>query len=111
MGAMMKTRKSCVVLAFLLAFAFAAQPSTAQGKAAPVKSLRVYLFDCGLIKGLTAKDYSLKKKDVKNTDMVVPCYLIVHPKGTLMWDVGLIPDSAFKGDKPVSQSDGSETTS
>ena len=30
--------------------------------------------------------------------MVVPCYLIVDPKGTLMWDVGMIPDSAFKGD-------------
>ena len=25
-----------------------------------------------------------------------------------MWDVGLIPDSAFKGDKPVTQSDGAE---
>jgi hypothetical protein len=94
---MMKTRKSCVVLVFLLAFACAAQPPSAQGKAAPVKSLRVYLFDCGLIKGLTATDYSLKKEDVKNTDMVVPCYLIVHPKGTLMWDVGLIPTARLKG--------------
>jgi N-acyl homoserine lactone hydrolase len=108
---MMKTRKSRVALVFLLAFSFAAKPSTAQGKAAPVKSLRVYLFDCGLIKGLTAKDYSLKKEDVKNTDMVVPCYLIVHPKGTLMWDVGLIPDSAFKGPGPVTESQGSMTIS
>jgi N-acyl homoserine lactone hydrolase len=108
---MMKTRKSCAALVFLLAFAFAAQPCTAQGKAAPVKSLRVYLFDCGLIKGLTAKDYSLKKEDVNNTDMVVPCYLIVHPKGTLMWDVGLIPDSAFKGAGPVTESEGSMTIS
>jgi glyoxylase-like metal-dependent hydrolase (beta-lactamase superfamily II) len=40
---------------------------------------------------------------VKNADMVVPCYLIVHPKGTLMWDVGVIPDSAFKGGKPVTE--------
>jgi glyoxylase-like metal-dependent hydrolase (beta-lactamase superfamily II) len=37
-------------------------------------------------------------------DFFVPCYLVVHPKGTLMWDVGVIPDSAFKGDgKPVTQ--------
>jgi N-acyl homoserine lactone hydrolase len=76
-----------------------------------VPSLRVYLFDCGLIKGEDPLEYGLNKGDVKNTDMVVPCYLIVHPKGTLMWDVGLIPDSAFKGNTPVSRSDGSETTS
>ena len=61
----------------------------------------MYLFDCGLIKGENPIEYGLNKGDVKNADMVVPCYLIVHPKGTLMWDVGVIPDSAFKGDKPV----------
>jgi N-acyl homoserine lactone hydrolase len=84
--------------------------SFAQKIAAPVNSLRVYLFDCGLIKGENPTEYGLNKGDVKNTDMVVPCYLIVHPKGTLMWDVGLIPDSAFKGDKPVISSDGSESS-
>jgi N-acyl homoserine lactone hydrolase len=85
-------------------------PLPAQKIAAPVNSLRVYLFDCGLIKGENPAEYGLNKGDVKNTDMVVPCYLIVHPKGTLMWDVGLIPDSAFKGDKPVISSDGSESS-
>ena len=74
-------------------------------------SLRVYLFDCGLIKGEQPKGYGLKNEDVKNTDMVVPCYLIVHPKGTLMWDVGLIPDSEFTGDEPVTHSQGSESIS
>ena len=76
-----------------------------------MKSLRVYLFDCGLIKGENPLEYGLNKGDVKNTDMVVPCYLIVHPKGTLMWDVGLIPDSAFQGDKPVTKGDGSDAMS
>jgi glyoxylase-like metal-dependent hydrolase (beta-lactamase superfamily II) len=28
--------------------------------------------------------------------MVTPCFLIVHPRGSLMWDTGEIPDSAFK---------------
>jgi N-acyl homoserine lactone hydrolase len=27
----------------------------------------------------------------------VPCYLVVHPKGTLMWDVGVIPDAQVNG--------------
>ena len=29
--------------------------------------------------------------------MVTPCYLIVHPRGTMMWDTGEIPDADFKG--------------
>ena len=28
--------------------------------------------------------------------MVTPCFLIVHPRGSLMWDTGEIADSAFK---------------
>ena len=103
-------RKFCVVFVCLIVFAVAVQASLAQKIAPPVTSLRVYLFDCGLIKGENPTDYGLNKDNVKNTDMVVPCYLIVHPKGTLMWDVGLIPDSAFKGDKPVIESDGSESS-
>jgi N-acyl homoserine lactone hydrolase len=92
----------------LFLFAAAVLPSVAQKAAAPVKSLRVYLFDCGLIKGEKPTDYGLKNEDVKNPDMVVPCYLIVHPKGTLMWDVGVIPDSAFKGGKPAMVTDGAD---
>ena len=104
-------RGICAALASLVLVAVAAQPSIAQKIAAPVKSLRVYLFDCGLIKGEDPIDYGLNKGDVKNSDMVVPCYLIVHPKGTLMWDVGLIPDSAFQGNKPVVKVEDSETIS
>jgi hypothetical protein len=54
----------------------------AQKIASPVTSLRVYLFDCGLIKGENPIEYGLSKGEVNNPDMVVPCYLIVHPKGT-----------------------------
>src|SRR5580692_10501671 len=91
-----------VILAAMVPLSFA------QKAAAPVKSLRVYLFDCGLIKGEQPTGYGLKNEDVKNPDMVVPCYLIVHPKGTLMWDVGVIPDNAFKGGKPAAITDGSD---
>jgi glyoxylase-like metal-dependent hydrolase (beta-lactamase superfamily II) len=78
-------------------------PAVAQKKAAPVKSLRVYIFDCGTIKGLDPTLFQFKKEDLKDANMVVPCYLVVHPKGTLMWDVGVIPDSAFKGNGGASQ--------
>jgi N-acyl homoserine lactone hydrolase len=101
------------IWAALASLLMAAGPAmVAQKMAAPVTSLRVYLFDCGLIKGENPLDYGLSKGEVKNPDMVVPCYLIVHPKGTLMWDAGAIPDSAFHDNKPVALSvDGDTVTS
>ena len=69
-----------------------------------VKSLRLYVFDCGVIKGLDPALFNFRREEVATTDFAVPCYLIVHPKGTLIWDVGVIPDSAFKDDgQPVTQ--------
>jgi hypothetical protein len=85
-------RKFCVAFVCLIVFAVAVQVSPAQQIAPPVTSLRVCLFDCGLIKGENPTDYGLNKDSVKNTDMVVPCYLVVHPKGTLMWDGEQLPE-------------------
>jgi N-acyl homoserine lactone hydrolase len=73
--------------------------ATAQTRPQAPKTPRVYIFDCGVIKGLSSATFNLKPEEVKgNGEFFVPCYLIVHPKGTMMWDVGVIPDSAFKGD-------------
>jgi N-acyl homoserine lactone hydrolase len=107
----MRHRKTCAAVAWLIFLVLTVPSLCAQKTAAPVTSLRVYLFDCGLIKGENPTEYGLNKGEVKNADMVVPCYLIVHPKGTLMWDVGVIPDSAFKGDNPVTHSDDGDTVS
>src|SRR3954469_5609254 len=76
----------------------------AQTRAQAPKSLRVYVFDCGTIKGLSPATFNLKPEEVKATEFFVPCYLVAHPKGTMMWDVGVVPDSAFKADgAPVVQ--------
>ena len=70
----------------------------------PPKSVRLYVFDCGVLKGLDPGLFHFTKDQVKTTEMAVPCYLIVDPMGTLMWDVGVIPDSAFAPDgKPVTK--------
>ena len=61
-------------------------------------SLRLYIFDCGVIKGLGVDLFGFKAGEVPARDFFVPCYLVVHPRGTLMWDVGTVPDSAFKPD-------------
>jgi N-acyl homoserine lactone hydrolase len=107
----MRKRQTYAAFLSLFVFAMSLQSPLAQKMAPPVTSLRVYLFDCGLIKGEDPVGYGLNKGDVKNTDMVVPCYLVVHPKGTLLWDAGVIPDSAFKGNTPVTESDGSDIIS
>jgi len=62
---------------------------------APPKTPRLYIFDCGVIKGLGVDLFGFKPGEVPVRDFFVPCYLVVHPKGTLMWDVGVVADSAF----------------
>jgi N-acyl homoserine lactone hydrolase len=99
------TRTSTVVFVAILAVIAAVASAGAQQHHPRVpKSLRLYVFDCGVIKGLDPALFNFKREEVKSTDFAVPCYLIVDPKGTLMWDVGVIPDTAFKDDgQPVTQ--------
>jgi len=94
------------LLATLLAAAIAPF-APAQSAPKPPKTLRIYVFDCGTIKGLSPTLFNFKEGEVKATEFVVPCYLIVHPKGAMVWDTGTIPDSAFKADgAPVTQGTG-----
>ena len=65
-------------------------------KAAPPKSLRLYVLDCGRITVANGDSMGFKPGELATSNMVTPCFLIVHPRGTLMWDTGEIPDSAFK---------------
>ena len=61
----------------------------------PVKSIRLYVFDCGRLKVDDPSRFNLKKEEMKNLDMSVGCFMVAHPKGTLLWDVGVIPDKNF----------------
>jgi N-acyl homoserine lactone hydrolase len=69
-----------------------AQPAKPQ----PPQSLRLYVLDCGIITPPNVDNFGLKVNEVADTRMITPCFLIVHPRGTMMWDTGEIPDSAFK---------------
>ena len=93
------------VLALLaLAAALVFPSAEAQKPPKPPKSVRIYVFDCGSLKGLNPDMFHFKKEELAEVDFVAVSYLIVHPKGTLMWDTGTVPDSAFKGDgTPVTQ--------
>ena len=64
-----------------------------------VKSLRLYILDCGTISPMDPALFSLKKEEIQgDASFVSPCYLIAHPKGTLIWDVGQVPDAMIPDD-------------
>lgn len=84
------------LLAFILAF-FVLIPAIGQQRKAQLpKSLRLYVFDCGSLDIPDTAPYQLKKEELATSKMSVACYLVAHPKGTLMWDVGAVPDSSFR---------------
>jgi glyoxylase-like metal-dependent hydrolase (beta-lactamase superfamily II) len=80
--------------------------AAAQTRPAAPTSVRLYVLDCGTIGAMNPASYDLKVEEIKGSlDFVTPCYLVVHPKGTLMWDVGQIPDANFPADgTPAKQS-------
>ncbi|MEO8308661.1 MAG: N-acyl homoserine lactonase family protein [Pseudomonadota bacterium] len=66
--------------------------------AAPAEP-KLYIMDCGTISAMDPGLFSLKKEEIKgDAHFVSPCYLIVHPKGTLAWDLGQVPDAKIKDD-------------
>ncbi|HYV64469.1 MAG TPA: N-acyl homoserine lactonase family protein [Bryobacteraceae bacterium] len=67
-----------------------------QSKAQPPKSVRLYVFDCGSLNIPDTSPYQLKPEELSTTYMSVACFLVAHPKGTMIWDAGAVPDSAFK---------------
>jgi glyoxylase-like metal-dependent hydrolase (beta-lactamase superfamily II) len=64
----------------------------------PPKQLRLYVLDCGLINVSRegTERYNVTPEEVGETRFVVPCFLIAHPRGTLMWDLGVVPDDTVE---------------
>jgi N-acyl homoserine lactone hydrolase len=65
--------------------------SLAVAQTSPIK---LYVFDMGTLKSANPKP--LLNRGVTVTDMSVTAYLIVHPRGTVLFDSGVIPDELIK---------------
>ncbi|HUE54415.1 MAG TPA: N-acyl homoserine lactonase family protein [Candidatus Udaeobacter sp.] len=99
------------LVAVAVALAFSVQARVAgQTKAAAShgtglpQSLRLYVFDCGTLHITNTERFGLKKEEVATADLSVPCFLVAHPMGTLIWDTGAVPDAAWNPvDHPVVQ--------
>jgi glyoxylase-like metal-dependent hydrolase (beta-lactamase superfamily II) len=88
-----------VVLAMLATLAAGPARLSSQGKPAAPPTMRLYVFDCGMLTMTTegVERYHVTTTEVGETRMPVPCFLVAHPRGTFMWDVGVIPDAAVEG--------------
>jgi glyoxylase-like metal-dependent hydrolase (beta-lactamase superfamily II) len=59
-------------------------------------SLRLYVLDGGVLASETAR-YRLTDADVEEVELSVASYLIVHPRGVLLWDAGAVADRERSG--------------
>ncbi len=58
----------------------------------PISALagpRLYVFDCGAIHLTTVADFGLKDEETPVRELFVPCYMVEHARGRLLWDGGL----------------------
>src|SRR6266403_1549917 len=90
-----------LLMAFALASATTAPASAADAAARPaprapgvaplprVTAPRLYVINCGTLVYNRPEDYNLTREEVADTNMSVPCYLVIHAKGILLFDTGL----------------------
>jgi len=59
------------------------------------RGLRLYVFDGGVLESDPGR-YELTAKDVGTTQLSIAAFLVVHPRGVLMWDSGAVTDADWK---------------
>ena len=52
-------------------------------------SLKLYVFNCGDFQFPSVRAFGIDDEETPVRTLVVPCYVIDHPDGTLLWDGGL----------------------
>jgi glyoxylase-like metal-dependent hydrolase (beta-lactamase superfamily II) len=77
-----------------LVFAGAALTGNAQN--GNVETPRLYVFDGGVLASETER-YRLTDADVEEVSLSVASFLVVHPRGVLMWDAGAVADHERSG--------------
>jgi len=81
------TRYSTVLICIVILLG-AASTSEAQ-QAASQSELKLYVFDCGMIRLGSIEAFSIADDETDIRDLIVPCYVVEHEKGRLLWDGGL----------------------
>lgn len=69
-----------------------------QGPDATPEPLKLYVFDCGALSFDDVSMFGLTNEETPVRELFVPCYLVDHPSGTLLWDAGLSPALVGQGE-------------
>src|SRR3954453_16701101 len=64
-------------------------PPSGMPPAPKVTDVRLYVLDCGTIISHEPERFGLRREDVSDPDFSDPCFLVMHPKGVLLFDTGL----------------------
>lgn len=101
--------RGLLILALTFAALFSAcapaEPDSPADVAPVPASPRLYVMDCGMITAMNPQLYDLEADEISGSgDFATPCYLIEHPQGTLVWDLGEIPDAEFPLDGSPAES-------
>ena len=87
-------RVAILVAVFLATIATPPLGAQERRSTRPPQSVRLYVLDGGTL-GSEPERYRLSQQDVAVTQLSVTAFLIVHPKGTLVWDTGAIADDSW----------------
>jgi N-acyl homoserine lactone hydrolase len=95
----------------LAGLAFAAVALVGNAQNSNNVSPRLYVFDGGVLASETAR-YRLTDADVQEVSLSIASFLVVHPRGVLMWDAGAVADHERGGgpgyDQRLLRRDGQE---
>ena len=82
-----------LLAAFMMVLCVAASAQPASSPGLPplprLTSPRLYVLDCGTIISHEPERFGLRREDVSDPDFSDPCFLVMHPKGVLLFDTGL----------------------
>ena len=71
---------------------FTAVSSVLTVACAPAESpLTLHEFDCGVIRFESIEMFGIGDNETDVRDLIVPCYVVEHPTGSLLWEGGLPP--------------------
>ena len=81
--------------ALLFAFAVIGGCGVDESTEADTRSaLRLYVFDCGMLRFESIEPFSISDDETDIRDLIVPCYVVEHEEGRLLWDGGLPSSTA-----------------
>ena len=76
-------------LAFLAGCGESSVGTEADSDADSDRAVRLYVFDCGNLRFQSMAMFNVSDDETDVRELIVPCYIIDHPEGTVLWDGGL----------------------